>query len=159
MAMDTSMSSHPALARADRIATVGRDLWLLIARILLVCIFLFVGWGTAKNIPGFVAYLTNLKVPYPGFWAYIAFSVELIVAAGVILGVGTRYAALLGIVFLIIATALGHRYWEYPAAQLANQYNHFLKNIGLMGGMLMIFAVGPGRFSIDRMLSRSRGQS
>jgi putative oxidoreductase len=155
MAMDTSGSSHPAFARVDAIANAGRDLWLLIGRILLVFVFLFVGWGTAKNIPGFVAYLTNLKVPYPGFWVYVAFTTELVAAIAIILGVATRYAALLGILFLIIATALAHRYWEYPAAQLANQYNHFLKNIGLMGGMLIIFAVGPGRFSLDQMLSRS----
>jgi uncharacterized membrane protein YphA (DoxX/SURF4 family) len=35
-----------------------------------------------------------------------------------------------------------------------NQYNHFLKNLAIFGGALIIFAAGPGRFSIDRMLSK-----
>ena len=65
-----------------------------------------------------------------------------------ILGIGTRYGAVLALVFVVIATALAHRYWEYPAGpQQIGQYNNFLKNISIMGGALVIFATGGGRFS------------
>jgi putative oxidoreductase len=60
---------------------------------------------------------------------------------------------LLGILYVVVATALAHRYWEYPPAQLGNQYAHFLKNIAIIGGLLSVFVNGAGRFSIDRMLS------
>ena len=73
-----------------------------------------------------------------------------------ILGVGTRYAALLTALFLIVATALAHRYWEYPAAQVQGQYNSFLKNLALFGAALIIFVTGPGRYSIDHVLSKKR---
>jgi putative oxidoreductase len=63
---------------------------------------------------------------------------------------------LLCILFLIVATALAHRYWEYPPAQVTAQYANFLKNLALMGGALLVFVTGPGRFSIDRMLSKGR---
>ena len=76
--------------------------------------------------------------------------------AALILGVGTRYAALICALFLVVATALAHRYWEYPAAQIVAQYNNFLKNLAVFGGALLIFAAGPGRFSVDRMLSNKR---
>ena len=88
--------------------------------------------------------------------SWIGALVEIVVGAALILGIGTRYAALLCALFLIIATALAHRYWEYPAAQIGNQYNHFLKNLAILGGALILFVTGPGRFSIDRMLSGKR---
>ena len=71
-----------------------------------------------------------------------------------ILGFATRYAALVCLLFLIVATALAHRYWEYPAAQVTAQYNNFLKNLALFGGTLVLFVTGAGRFSVDRMLSK-----
>ena len=50
---------------------------------------------------------------------------------------------------LIMTIVLGHRYWTYPPAQQANQYAHFLKNLALMGGALMLFWSGAGRYSVD----------
>ena len=76
------------------------------------------------------------------------------IGAALILRVGTRYAALLCALFLICATALAHRYWEYPAAQVMAQYNNFLKNLAIFGGILVLFVTGAGRFSVDRMLSK-----
>ena len=62
----------------------------------------------------------------------------------------------LAFIYLIIATALAHRYWDYPAAQQSAQFAHFLKNLALMGGALLIFAGGPSRFSVDRWMSHRR---
>ena len=58
--------------------------------------------------------------------------------------------------FLIVATALAHRYWEYPAAAQMAQYLNFLKNLSILGGMMLLFVTGAGRFSIDGWL-RKRG--
>ena len=102
---------------------------------------------------GFTGYLRSLKVPAPEFWSWIGALAEAVIALGLILGAGTRYAALLCALFLIVATALAHRYWEYPAAQALNEYN-FFKNLALLGGALVLFVSGPGRWSIDRMLSK-----
>jgi putative oxidoreductase len=89
--------------------------------------------------------LKNLGVPAPEFWCWIGALVEFVIGAALVLRFATRYAALLCALFLIVATALAHRYWEYPAAQVIGQYN--------IGGALLIFAAEPGRFSVDRMLS------
>ncbi len=101
-----------------------------------------------------MGYLKNLGAPAPELSAWIGAVVELVIGVTLILGLATRYGALLCALFLIIATALAHRYWEYPAAQAGNQYNHFLKNLAIFGGALVLFVTGPGRLSIDRMLSK-----
>jgi putative oxidoreductase len=95
-----------------------------------------------------------LKVPGAGFWAWIGAPLEFLIGLAFITGLGTRYAAVVCMAFLVVATALAHRYWEYPAAQLMGQYNNFLKNLALFGGALLLFVTGAGRFSLDRALSR-----
>ena len=54
----------------------------------------------------------------------------------------------------VAATAIAHRYWEYPAAQQLGQYINFMKNIAIMGGMVLLFSTGAGRFSVDGWLKR-----
>ena len=136
-------------AATDRFASRSADLILLIARILLGWLFLTNGWMKLMNVAGGIAYLTNLHVPNPGFWIWPCLIGELLIGVTLILGIATRYASLFTFVYLIIATALAHRYWQYPAAQQGGQYAHFCKNLGLMGAALVLFWAGPGRYSVD----------
>jgi putative oxidoreductase len=154
MATQSTGSSHPLLSCTDGIATSVGDSLLLVGRVLLGWLFLASAWGKLMNIAGFTGYLRNLKVPAPEFWAWVGAPVEFLIGLALILGFATRYAALVCALFLIVATALAHRYWEYPAAQVVAQYNNFLKNLALLGGALIVFVTGPGRFSIDHALSK-----
>jgi putative oxidoreductase len=157
MSNQTSDSSHPLLSHTDDIAATTADAFLLIGRILIGWLFLVSSAGIGGklwNNAGFLGYLKNLGAPAPEVSSWIGALVEFVIGAALILGIGTRYAALLCALFLIVATALAHRYWEYPPAQVVAQYNNFLKNLAVFGGALLIFAAGPGRFSVDRMLSK-----
>jgi putative oxidoreductase len=157
MSVQTTESSHPSLSHADNIAASSTDAFLLVGRVVIGWLFLVSSAGIGGklwNITGFAGYLKNLGVPAPEFLCWIGALVEFVIGAALILGVGTRYAALLCALFLVVATALAHRYWEYPAAQIVAQYNNFLKNLAIFGGALLIFAAGPGRFSVDHMLSK-----
>jgi putative oxidoreductase len=108
------------------------------------------------GIAGFAGYLKALQVPAPEFFAWIGAVVEFLIGISLILGIATRYGALLCALFVIAATALAHRYWEYPPQQMQAQYTNFLKNLAILGGALLLFLTGPGRFSIDRVLSKPR---
>ena len=154
MSNHASESSLPVLSHADGFAASASDALLLVGRVLLGWLFLTSAWGKFMNMGGYVAYLTNLKVPNPGFLSWIGAPVEFLIGVTLILGFATRYAALLCLLFLIVATALAHRYWEYPTAQVMAQYNNFLKNLALFGGTLVLFVTGAGRFSVDRALSK-----
>ena len=145
----TNYSSPAMFAATDRVASRSADLVLLIARVLLGWLFFTNGWMKLMNVAGGIAYLTNLHVPNPGFWIWPALLAELLIGITLILGIATRYASLFTFIYLIIATALAHRYWHYPAAQQGGQYAHFCKNLALMGAALMLFWAGPGRYSAD----------
>ena len=148
-------SSHSLLSWADGFATKSADVLILLGRILLAWVFVGVAYGTITNFAGSLSYFTSLKLPAPALFTWVALLLELVMSVGLILGIGTRYAAILIFVFVVVATAIAHRYWEYPAGpQQIGQYNNFLKNISIMGGALTIFVTGAGRFSLDRVLAK-----
>jgi putative oxidoreductase len=82
----------------------------------------------------------------------LAHVVEWIVVVSLILGIGTRYGALLGFAFVVIALATAHRYWEFPEAQQNLQYVFLSKDLAIAGGLLALFVTGGGRFSVDEKL-------
>jgi len=144
-----NQSSHPLLSCTDSIAVGMTDTWLLIGRILVALLFLMTVWFGSPN----TAYLTSINYVTPEILGLVARIVEWVIVISLVLGLGTRYGALLGLLFVIIATVTAHRWWGYPqAAQLMN-YIFFTKNLAAAGALLLIFATGAGRFSVDNMFA------
>ena len=65
-------------------------------------------------------------------------------------GYKARWVALALAAFTLVASFGFHAFWDLPAAQQRMQYIHFWKNMSIAGGMLMVFALGPGRLALDR---------
>jgi putative oxidoreductase len=122
----------------------------LIGRTLIALLFLVPGIRKALDWAGTAGYFTKLGLPAPEIMAFLAIIIEIGGAVLLILGWRTRWVAWLLVLFVAIATYYGHRFWVVDAAQFANQLNHFLKNVAVIGGLLMIAAFGPGRASVDR---------
>jgi putative oxidoreductase len=149
-----AQSSHPMLSHADRLAAAWQDFLLLAARVLVGVIFVQSGWRKLMDIPAFVA--TMPRRDLPAVLGYVAPPVEFLGGLAILLGFATRYAALIMLLFTIVATFSSHRYWSVPQVQQANQQSHFMKNVCMMGGILLLFIAGPGRLSLDRFLARRR---
>ena len=110
-----SRSSHPALSCADNFAASSADVLQLLGRILMSYLFLSAGWGKLFNVIGTTAYFTGLGVPSPSVMAYFVGSLEVAVGVALILGIATRYAAIVVFIFVLVATAIAHRYWTLPS--------------------------------------------
>ena len=137
------------MSEAERNAA-GSDIALLVGRILLTIIFLHGGYSHITNLGGFSAYLGNHGVPLSYPVAVVAACVEFFGSLAVLLGLATRYVAPLVGLFTAIAAFVGHPYWSVPAAEQFNQFNHFFKDVAIVGAFLILYAAGPGRWSIDR---------
>jgi len=124
------------------------DALLLIGRVLIAAMFLMTVWFGSPN----VGYLTSINYVYPEMMSLLARSVEWIIVISLVLGLGTRYGALLGLVFVIVASVTAHRYWGYPQAAQLVQYTFLVKNIAAAGGLIILFVTGGGRFSVDERL-------
>ena len=141
------------LSCGDGLAARWQDLLLLCGRLLLGWIFVQSGWRKLMDIPGFV--VTMPRRGLPEFMGYVAPPVELIGGLLILFGFATRYAALLILLFTIIATFSSHRYWDFAdAGQRQQQSSHFWKNVSMMGGQVLLFVTGAGRYAVDRMLMR-----
>ena len=128
---------------------------LLIGRILFGLLFLVAGIRKILFFSGSVGYFTKLGFPAPEAMAVLAILIELGGAAALILGWQTRRISWLLVLFVIIATAMAHRFWEFDAAQYANQMNHFLKNVAIIGGLLYVAVLGAGALSLDGKSTQS----
>jgi putative oxidoreductase len=142
-------SSHPLLSCTDGIAAGMVDVWLLVGRVLIAVVFLMTVWTGGPA----AAYLKSLNYPAPDFMSSLAHVVEWLVVISLILGIGTRYGALLGLAFVVIAFATAHRYWEFPPAAQTLQYVFLSKDLAIAGGLLTLFVTGGGRFSVDNALA------
>jgi putative oxidoreductase len=72
------------------------------------------------------------------------------VAAGTALGLGKfpRLSALVLAASLAPTTVVGHRFWEKDGADRGAQRTHFLKNVGLLGGLLIAASDTHGKPSL-----------
>ena len=144
-------SSHPLLSCTDGIATGMTDTLLLIGRVLIAAMFLLTVWFGSPN----VGYLTSINFISPDIMSPLARIVEWIIVVSLVLGVGTRYGALLGLAFVVIATVAAHRWWGYPQAAQLVQYTFLTKNLAAAGGLIVLFVTGGGAISVDRFLAKS----
>ena len=132
-----------------------RDEAILLARILLIVLFLVFGWGKLTDYAGTVGYMARTGAPVPSVAALVAIAVEVPVALAVALGVWTRPLALLLALYALGTGLIGHPFWAMEgAARYANAIN-FYKNISIIGGFLLLYVTGAGRYSVDARLSRS----
>jgi len=152
---DRSSASHRSLSYADRLASTWQEFLLLVGRVMLGWIFLQSGYNKLFDIAGVAA--TYPRRGLAPWLAYLAVPVEFLGGLFLIVGLATRYTALVLVVFVIVASFSSHAYWTVPDAQRANQSSHFWKNITIIGGLVMLFVTSAGRLSLDRLLSRRQG--
>ena len=131
------------------------DPWRLFGRILLGGIFVFSGYGKLMGLAAFAASLEKNGVPYASTLAPVGAGVEFFGGLAIVLGIELRYAALLMIAFVIVATLISHRFWELEDAARRTQVTQFSKNVAIIGGFLLLHAAGGGRYAVERLWRRS----
>ena len=122
---------------------------MLVGRILLALVFLVAGSRKLMAVAASAGYLGKLGFPMPEVMVWVAIAIELGAGILLVLGWKARWAAWLLALFTLIAAFAAHRFWEVDAAQYANQMNHFLKNLAIVGGLMFVAATGPGALSVD----------
>ena len=129
------------------------DTLILVGRVLIAMVFLMTVWTFSPT----AGYLGALGFPAPTQMSWLAMAAEFLIVISFVLGAWTRYGALLGIVYVIIAAGSAHRYWEYPQAQQLVQYIFFSKDVTILGGLILLYVTGAGAYSVDHMWPGKRG--
>lgn len=135
----------------------------MIDRLLPVCargflsvIFIRSGIAHCLDFAGIQQAITSKGLPSGLAMAMAIGAIVLMLGGGlsVLLGLKARWGAIALIVFLVPTTLLFHLNLADSMEQI-----QFLKNLGLIGGLLLLAQTGPGRYSIDNWkLRRSYGK-
>jgi putative oxidoreductase len=126
----------------------------LVGRILLCGIFAMGAVGHVMHFEGAVAGMTKKGVPMPEVSLVGATALLILGSLSVVLGFKARLGAVLLILFLAAVTPVMHNFWAAEEADRQQEMINFLKNVGLVGGLLFVVAHGPGLFSADVMLAK-----
>nr|WP_315467403.1 DoxX family protein [uncultured Undibacterium sp.] len=121
----------------------------LIARLLMAALFLPAGIAKLTGFEGTVDYITSVGLPAPTLAALAALVLEIVGGAALIVGLGTRFAALALALFTLVASFIFHAYWSVPADQVFVTQLLFFKNIAVAGGLMALAAFGAGAWSFD----------
>ena len=131
--------------------TSTQDSAALVGRILLAVMFVISGFGKITGFSGTEAYMASKGLPMAGILLPLVILIELGGGLALIAGFKARWVALALAGFTLLAGIIFHNFWAVTdAAQHMNQQIHFMKNLSITGGMLMVFAFGPGRYSVDK---------
>ena len=121
--------------------------WILPARVLLSSPFLYSGidkcwrWSAAQRE------VAASGLPWPTLLHLVTVVVQLGGALSILLGIEARLGALLLLLFLVPVTVMYHPFWKRSGGDFVVEADHFLSNLAIMGGLLMIVALGGGPIS------------
>ena len=121
----------------------------LVGRLLIAALFLPAGLSKLTGFEGTVGYIASVGLPLPAVGAAIAIVVEIAGSLALIAGFQTRIAAAVLALFTLVATFFFHAFWAAAPEQAFVQQLLFLKNIGVVGGLLVLVSSGAAGFSID----------
>lgn len=114
----------------------------ILARTLIALIFVLSGASKIASFDGTVGYIASKGLPLASIAAILAIIVELGGGLMLVFAYRARVAALLLAGFTVVAAFIFHNFWGMPADEMQNQMIHFMKNLALAGGLLMVVVHG-----------------
>jgi uncharacterized membrane protein YphA (DoxX/SURF4 family) len=85
----------------------------------------------------------TFMIPYTQVILLVMTAFELLGGLSVLLGVKEKLGATLLILFLIPATIFMHQFWFVEGSVRELQLAHFLKNLAILGGLILILLKEP----------------
>lgn len=126
-----------------------RGLALLVGRAFIATVFIYDAVLLTRSPAVNIAFMERFGVPGLLLWPTAIF--ELVGGMLIILGLATRAAALAFVGFCLLTALIFH----HQFADLS-EVIQFGKDLGLTGGFLFLFAVGPGPLSLDHRIGPAK---
>jgi putative oxidoreductase len=130
----------------------GESLAPLLGRWVMAWFFLTQAYRYGLDWNNTAILLTMKNIPTPPIILLIALVGLLLGSLSLLLGFCTRAGALALFAITIAATVTLHDYWHIRAeAARGADYDIFVRNIAIAGGLLMLIGMGSGRFGMDNV--------
>lgn len=150
--------------------TILKDIADLIARMCLAFIFLFEAYDSTFYFKQTKAQMIEHGLTWNTEFLLIC-GIVLLVLGGIMLLTGYRssFGVVMLLMYWIPVTFIVHDFWKIPrdcqfsvdCLQMADEYRRmqsiiFMKNIAILGGLLMVWVNGSGRWSIKRLFATTK---
>jgi len=119
-----------------------------LARILICAIFVQGALGKIFGWSSQIAYMQSRGIAFTGPLLAAALVIESVGVLCLLTGFAARPAAAIMFAYLVAVSVLLHPFWSAPPSSAGMLQTHFLKNMGIAGGLLMVAAFGPGRWKL-----------
>jgi putative oxidoreductase len=128
---------------------------MLAGRILLSTIFLLSGAMKLMNWSNTANQMSEEGMVAVPLFLTLAVLFELVGGLSVLLGFRARLGALALVAFLVPVTLVFHDFWAFEGKAMQDQMQHFMKNLTIIGGLLVVAGAGPGRLALDALRTRA----
>ena len=112
----------------------------LVARTLLASIFIISGLRQVLVFGPVAGMMAGKGFPMANVFLALAIVLDLVGGIMLIANWNARYAAWALAAFTLLVGIIFHGFWNATGAEYNNEFNHFLKNVALTGGLLMVAA-------------------
>lgn len=134
-----------------------------IGRIFLSLVFIVAGIQKVMNVGGIAKMLEDNKVPIPEqivpylgampkyeALGYLVAGVELVGGLMVLVGLWARWGAALLAIFTVGTIYFVHHFWDMEGAAYTSNMTQALKNLSIVGGLLLVVGAGSTPGAVDR---------
>jgi putative oxidoreductase len=126
-----------------------RPTMMLVGRIALGAIFLMSGVAKLADQQGTLQHMEQAGIPAAHLLLLVAAFAEIFGALALMTGFLARLGAIGLVVYLAITTLVFHHFWDLGGDEQKMQMINFMKNLAIIGGLLVLSAAGAQRYSID----------
>ena len=119
------------------------------ARVLLSLIFILSGFSKLTGLAGTTGYIASTGLPMPEVLAVASGLLELLGGLALAVGFKARISGAALAVFTLLASLLFHNFWAMPPEQVMVNQLMFMKNLAIVGGLLLVIVHGAGAASVD----------
>lgn len=129
----------------------------LVGRVFLSAIFLFEAFDSAIYFEKTQQTMTQYGLTWrQDLLLYGAIFLLILGGTLVLVGYRSKLGAVLLLMYWVPVTFIVHDFWNYPRQEMRLQSILFMKDIAIIGGLLMLMGRGAGRYSIKRLLATTR---
>jgi putative oxidoreductase len=140
------LTDLPRPAKRREAVRITEGLLPFVARLLLAVLFFTSSVAKIGSWQGNVDYVAA-KLPFAPVLLAGALLAEIVTWLGLLTGYRARLAAAIGFLYMIPVTGIFHAFMS----------TQFQKNLGMMGGLLMVACFGPGRVALGRRPENGSG--
>ena len=128
----------------------------VVGRVFVPIVFVVSGVQKALNVAATANMLADANIPVPEAvvpylqgipkyeaLTYLTAAVEIVCGLMIMGGIAARWGALVLFVFTAAATFYFHNFWQMTGEAAAQNQIHALKNLSIMGALLLIVSGGP----------------